>query len=135
MRPGTPYFVFTSVMSSTLVTFVAKPATSRCFTQLAQHPQVGLLKTSTVCGCAARCAAARPASERVAATRIAMNAFLIPLLSPLAQVAPPPHPPYLPDLPYFASALGRIWNLTTLLVIALSPSVWNGARVAQVDHR
>ena len=36
--------------------------------------------------------------------------------------------------PYFASGSGRSWNFTTLLVVPLPPSMWNGARVLTVDH-
>ena len=33
---------------------------------------------------------------------------------------------------YFASGSGRSWNFTTLLVVPLPPSMWNGARVLTV---
>src|SRR5206468_1710501 len=33
-----------------------------------------------------------------------------------------------------ASGAGRSWNLTTLLVVPLPPSMWKGARVLTVDH-
>jgi len=35
---------------------------------------------------------------------------------------------------YFASGSGRSWNFTTLLVVPLPPSMWNGARVLTVDQ-
>ena len=33
------------------------------------------------------------------------------------------------DPNYLASGFGRIWNFTSLLVVPLPPSTWNGARV------
>src|SRR5207249_2942831 len=36
---------------------------------------------------------------------------------------------------YFASGSGLIWKCTTLLWFCVPPSLWNGARVAQVDHK
>src|SRR5687768_7754032 len=32
--------------------------------------------------------------------------------------------------PHFASGSGRTWNFTSLLIVPLPPSTWNGARVA-----
>ena len=45
---------------------------------------------------------------------------------------PPSHS--LAAIAYSASGSGRIWNFTTLLIVPLPVSLWNGARVAQVDH-
>jgi len=36
---------------------------------------------------------------------------------------------------YRASGSGRSWKWTTLLLVPLPVSLWNGVRVAQVDHR
>src|SRR5262245_771263 len=68
-------------MSSTSVTFVVKPCAWRCLTQLAQHPQVGLLNTSTV-GMVDRWAATRPPSDTRPVRTIAVNTFFISLFSP-----------------------------------------------------
>src|SRR5215204_3193498 len=42
----------------------------------------------------------------------------------------PPFLPFPPFRPYFDVGSGRTWNFTSLLVLPLPPSAWNGARVA-----
>jgi hypothetical protein len=48
--------------------------------------------------------------------------------------APPPSAVDAVSVFYCASGSGRIWNFTTLLMVPLPVSLWNGARVAQVVH-
>jgi hypothetical protein len=56
------------------------------------------------------------------------HSTLVPFPRPSSSLRSPPVSRSGPA--YFASGSGRTWNLTSLLVVPLPPSSWNGARVA-----